>query len=217
MKKYFCLQLGCIITTLICAQDYIGQKSFAGISLGTLTYTGIYSKGASFISHTSMSGTVSYGHRLVIPKQLFVKGELMLGEIAGNNMDENESSNPYKGGFRGYLLEGTAKVEYELMDLYQYKLSPYVNAGVGAYYLFDYEPKQGAEKSMNESLGFVMPVGGGVKYRLNKRIKIFAEGSYRFFGKNLDNFPDNTLDNPNRYYSIALGASFALQKLNRLW
>ncbi len=217
MRKYLCLLLCSIIVSKINAQEYIGQKSYAGATLGTLSYAGIYSKDASLISHTSMSASVFYGHRLILPKQLYIRGELMLGEVAGDNRDEELSSNPLKGAFRGYLLEGSAKVEYEILDLYRHKITPYVNGGVGAYYLFDYEPQQGDPKTTSESWGIVAPLGGGVKYMLNKRIKVFVEGSYRFFPKNLDNFPDKTMSNPNRYYSLAVGASFSLQKFNRLW
>ena len=46
--------------------------------------------------------------------------------------------------------------------MYRHRISPYINAGAGAYYLFIREPKQGDEKSISESIGFVMPVGGGV-------------------------------------------------------
>lgn len=219
MRKYFCLQLTLCFTSTIFSQDYIGQKSYGGISLGTFTYTGMYSKNASFVSHTSMSGSVFYDHRLILDRQLFVKGELMLGEIAGNNMDKDKeiSDNPLKGGFRGYVVEGSAKVEYELMNLYRHRISPYVSAGVGVYYLFDYEYKQGEPKTAGESWGIVAPVGGGVKFRLNKRVRLFAGGHYRFFARNFDNFPDETVKNPNRYYTLVAGASFALQKFNRLW
>lgn len=164
-----------------------------------------------------MSGSVFYGHRLILPKQLFIRGELMLGEIAGDNTQGVESTDPLKGAFRGYLIEGSAKIEYEILDIYRQKITPYVNAGAGVYYLFDYEPQQGNPKTTAQSIGFVAPVGGGIRYRLNKRINVFAEGSYRFFAKNLDNLPDDTYHNPNHYYSLVLGASFALQKFNRLW
>lgn len=217
MRKYLCLLLCSVVVAKINAQEYIGQKSYAGATVGTLSYTGMYTKGASLISHTSMSASVFYGHRLILPKQLFIRGELMLGEVAGDNMEEGASTDPSRGAFRGYLLEGSGKVEYEILDLYRHKFSPYVNAGVGAYYLFDYEPQQGDPKTTGESWGFVAPVGGGIKYRLNKRIKLFAEGNYRFFAKNLDNYPDETVSNPNRYYSLVVGASFSLQKFNRLW
>ncbi|MCH5687448.1 hypothetical protein LWM68_26190 [Niabella sp. W65] len=88
MRKYLCLLLCSVVVAKINAQEYIGQKSYAGATVGTLSYTGMYSKGASLISHTSMSASVFYGHRLILPKQLFIRGELMLGEVAGDNMEE---------------------------------------------------------------------------------------------------------------------------------
>ncbi len=218
MRKLFCWLIGIIIFLEVEAQGYIGQKSFAGGTLGSLTYTGYYSQNTSYISHTSMSGSVFYGHRLILPDQLYIRGELMMGEAAANNTHvEEDLTDPLKGGFRGYIAEASAKVEYELLNTHRYKVTPYVNGGPGVYYLFDYQPQQGVPKSVREKLGFVVPVAAGVKYRITDRIKIFAEGTYRFFVQNLDNFPDKTVNNPNHYYSVAVGASFSLQKFNRLW
>ncbi len=216
MKKYFLLLIVVCITATSYSQEYIGQKSFAGLTLGTLSYTGIYSKDASILSHTSMSFSGFYSRKFILPRQLYVRGELMAGEIAGDNTGGIESTVPEKGSFRGYLLEGSVKAEYEILSAYTTRFSPYVMAGGGAYYLFDYEPKQGEEKTMEESWGLVLPVGGGVKYRVTNRIRVFAESSIRFFPKNLDNYP-GTISNPNKYYTVAVGAAFSLQKFNRLW
>ncbi|WP_114788892.1 DUF6089 family protein [Niabella yanshanensis] len=218
MRKFFCWLIGIAVFQGVQAQRYIGQKSFVGGTLGSFTYTGFYSQNASYISHTSMSGSVFYGHRLILPHKLYIRGELMMGEAAANNINGQEESNdPLKGGFRGYIAEASAKVEYELLNMHRYKVTPYINGGPGIYYLFDYQPQQGEPKSVSEKLGFVVPAGAGIKYRMTDRVKIFAEGTYRFFVKNLDNFPDKTASNPNHYYSVAVGASFSLQKFNRLW
>jgi hypothetical protein len=218
VRNLFCLLIGICVFKGADAQKNLVQKSFVGGTLGTFTYTGFYSQNASFISHTSMSGSVFYGHRLILPHQLYVRGELMMGEAAGNNINgEEEVNDPLKGGFRGYIAEASAKVEYEFLNLHRHKVTPYINGGPGVYYLFDYQPQQGDPKTTSEKFGFVVPLGAGFKYRMTDRIKIFAEGTYRFFVKNLDNFPDKTVDNPNHYYSLAVGASFSLQKFNRLW
>jgi len=217
VRKIFCWLIGIVVFQGVEAQRYIGQRSFVGGTLGSFTYTGFYSQNASYISHTSMSGSVFYGHRLILPHKLYIRGELMMGEAAANNMGDEDSNDPLKGGFRGYIAEASAKVEYELLNMHRYKITPYINGGPGIYYLFDYQPQQGDLKSVREKFGFVVPAGAGVKYRMTDRIKIFAEGTYRFFVKNLDNFPDKTVNNPNHYYSVAIGASFSLQKFNRLW
>lgn len=218
MKKYLFLILFISITTSVFSQEYIGQKSYLGGTIGALSYTGMYSKNASIVSHTSMSFSFFYAHNIVLPRQLFIRGELMAGEMAGDNREGvTQTTDPLKGGFRGYIVEGSAKAEYDIFDLYNTKITPYINAGFGAYYLFDYESHQGEEKTADESWGFVAPVGGGFKYRLSKRVRVFAEGTYRLFPRNLDNFPDKTANNPNRYYSVVLGASISLQRFNRLW
>lgn len=218
VRTLFCLLIGICVFKKTEAQRNLGQKSFVGGTLGSFTYTGFYSQNASYISHTSMSGSVFYGHRLILPHKLYIRGELMMGEAAANNTKvEEDLTDPFKGGFRGYIAEASAKVEYEFLNMHRYKITPYINGGPGIYYLFDYQPQQGDSKSVRDKFGFVLPAGGGIKYRMTDRIKIFAEGTYRFFVKNLDNFPDKTVSNPNHYYSVAVGASFSLQKFNRLW
>lgn len=217
LKKSLPILIAIFLLQTASAQEYVGQKSFVGVTFGTITYQGIYSKDASYISHTSLSISGYYSHRIALPTQLYLRGELMLGELAGNNTKENESSNPLKGEFRGYALEASIKGEYELLNLHRYVLSPYVTGGVGSYVIFDYEAKPGGNKPLKDRVGFVVPIGAGVKYRFNNRIKLFAEGNYRFFNKNLDNYPDKNVSNTNRYYTIVLGASFALNKKNRLW
>ena len=216
MKKYILPVILFCVALSARSQEYIGQKSFVGFSLGSLSYAGIYSKNTSILSHTSMSFAGFYSRKFILPQQLYVRGELMAGEIAGDNTNGVESTVPEIGSFRGYIAEASIKAEYEIISSYASRIAPYIIAGGGAYYLFDYEPKQGEEKTIDESWGFVLPAGAGIKYRVTDRIRLFAEGNYRFFPKNLDNYP-GTVSNPNNYYSVSLGASFSLQKFNRLW
>lgn len=217
MKKSILLLLAFIAFSKSYAQDFIAHKSDVGISVGSLSYSGIYSSDGKFLDHTSMGVSVMYSHKIILPQQLFLRGEIMLGELAANNTDDKLSSNPNKGEFRCYNLEGSVKLVYEILNNEKFKLSPYVMAGGGVYYLFDYEAKQGEPKSSKDYMGFVLPAGGGIKYRITPRLRAFAEGNMRFFAKNLDNFPNKDIENENRYYTLALGVSYTLQNIRSLW
>jgi len=217
LKKYIFLFLTVFSFIQAFSQDYVAHKSDVGISVGALTYTGKYSEDATFLDHTSLGVSAFYSHRIVLPKKLFLRGQLSLGELAADNTKDMQSSNPFKGGFRSYNLEGSANLVYEVLDNNKFKVTPYAMAGGGIYYLFDYEAKQGDDKSSKDLWGLVVPVGGGIKYRATKRLRVFAEGSLRLFPKNLDNFPYPDVENTNRYYSLSLGVSYTLQDINRLW
>lgn len=217
LKNFVCLIFSILLLQAAYAQEYIGQRNFVGLTLGTMTYKGIYSKGSTYISHTSMSGSGYYSKRILLPKQLYVRGELMMGELAGNFTNDESIAEENRKEFRSYVLELSAKVEYEILNLNLNKATPYVIGGVGSYFLFDYQGKPLRNKPMKDRIGFVAPVGAGIKYRFNSRIKLFAEGNFRFFPRNLDNYPDESVSNPNNYYTLVVGASFALNKRNRLW
>lgn len=217
MKKYIFLFIIFFAVDRVYSQDYNAHKSDVGISAGTLTYMGKYSDDAKFLDHSSMGVSVFYSHKIVLPKKLFLRGQLMLGELAADNTKDLQSSNPYKGSFRCYNIEGSAKLVYEILDNNKFKLTPFVMAGGGAYYLFDYEAKQGDPKSSKDLWGVVVPLGGGIKYRITNQLRVFVEGDYRLFPKNIDNFPYPDVENNNRYYTLSLGVSYTLQKINNLW
>src|SRR5690606_8135004 len=96
----------------------------------------------------------------------------------------------------------------------KHKVSPFLNVGAGVYTLFNYASSEG---NNNDKAGFAMPVGGGVKYKLNSRLKLLAEGNIRLFNKNLDGRTGENINNPNRYYSFGFGVIYELEPYNVLW
>ncbi|MBZ4190662.1 outer membrane protein [Niabella beijingensis] len=195
-------------------RDYVARKSNIGITAGALGYSGRYAVKTPLGSHTSYAVSAFYDHSMILPSQLFVRGELLLGQIKGNNLEENV--NAAKGEFKANVGEATVKAQYDFLNDAVTRWSPYVLAGVGAYGLFNYSSSTG-QKERADKIGFILPVGGGVKYRVSNRGRIFLEGNVRFLSKNLDNHDGETVNNPNKYYSLALGFSYSLQKNNQLW
>ncbi|MCF3111848.1 outer membrane beta-barrel protein [Niabella sp. CC-SYL272] len=195
-------------------KDYIAQKSHVGITAGGLGYSGRYAVKTPLGTHTSYAVSAFYDHSMILPSQLFVRGELLFGALRGNNLDEDVSGP--KGKFNANILEATVKAEYDILNDAVTRWSPYVLAGAGAYGLFNYASTNGF-KERSDKLGFILPVGGGVKYRVSNRGRIFLEGNVRFLSKNLDNHNPDGSNNPNKYYSLGLGFSYSLQKSNQLW
>ena len=217
--KYFFLLTGLTCTCMFAhaqdhKKDYVSQKSDIGITAGALGYAGRYSIETPLGTHTSYAVSAFYDHNIILPSQLYVRGELLFGEIKGNNLERNTAA--AKGSFKTNIFEATAKAQYDFLNDAVTKWSPYVIAGVGGYRLFNYTATNGS-KSVSDKLGFVLPAGAGVKYKISSRGHLFLEGNVRFLSKNLDNHTGENVNNPNKYYTLALGFSYSLQKVNQLW
>ncbi|WP_176954268.1 outer membrane beta-barrel protein [Niabella drilacis] len=196
-------------------KDYVAHKSNIGITAGALGYSGRYAVKTPLGTHTSYGISAFYDHSMILPSQLFVRGELLFGELRGDNRDAENARAPY-GMFKTNVLEATVKAQYDILNDAVTRWSPYILAGAGAYGLFNYSSSNGF-KDRSDKLAFILPVGGGVKYQVSSRARVFLEGNVRFLTKNLDNHNPEGRNNPNKYYSLALGFSYSLQKNNQLW
>jgi len=213
-RSFFLAFLLSTISYTAFSQDYVSQKSSLGLNFGALSYSGRFAVGAGLASHSSIYTSLVYRRR--VWDNLYVRAELFGGRMRGDNRGvESQASKP-TGTFQSEIAEATVKAEYDLINLYRHKASPFINVGAGAYTLFNYSSSEGPKESKDKT-GFTMPVGGGVKYRLNNRIKLLAEGNIRFFNKNLDNRTGTGINNPNKYYSFGLGVIYELQPQNILW
>ncbi|WP_460686700.1 DUF6089 family protein [Niabella aquatica] len=208
-----------IITFLVCtgsakAQKYTPQKNSLGFNFGALSYSGRFAVDAGLASHSSLYASLVY--RRKVWDNLYIRGELFGGRMRGKNTDVASQKVKPNGEFQTEMAEATVRAEYDFIDLYSHKASPFINVGAGAYTLFNYSSSEGPKESKDKT-GFAMPVGGGVKYRLNSRVKLLAEGNIRFFTKNLDNRTGENINNPNKYYSFGFGVIYELDPYNILW
>ncbi len=196
------------------AQKFNPQKNSVGVNFGALGYSGRFAVDASFASHTSLYASIVYRHKVL--DKLFVRTEAFGGRIRADN--SNVASQAYKpnGQFQTEMAELTVRGEYDFIDLQSHKITPFVNLGAGAYTLFNYSSTM-ATKESSDKIGFVMPVGGGVKYKVSSRVKLLAEGNARLFSKNLDGRTGSGINNPNMYYSFGFGVIYELTPSNVLW
>ncbi|MGE9312091.1 outer membrane protein [Niabella sp. CJ426] len=208
---------GIMITSgaLHAQKKYVIRKNGIGMTGGFTNYLGELNTDASLKSHTSLYGSAFYRHRLY--HKTYLRTEGMIGMLRADNRSIDSYENEITGAFRTRLLEVTLKAEYEFLDISKLRVTPYLLAGVGAYILFDYESTMGNKETKNK-LGTVIPVGGGVKYKINNRFKIFAEGNIRLLTKNIDNLKGFLVNsNPNTYFTVGAGLIYEMKMLNELW
>lgn len=150
-----------------------GQKNIAGAGLheigagiGAINYTGDISPGFNFIFFRP-GGMIFY--RYNISPVISFRGSFLAGNI---HADESKLEDPVhlarRASFSSQLLEFGASVEYNFFNYRPkkevYRFSPYLTTGVAIY---------GAQGSGGGQ--FALPMGLGIKYRLNKRINLGAE------------------------------------------
>lgn len=171
-----------------------GQKNIAGAGLheigaglGALNYTGDLSPGFNF-SFFRPAGTVFY--RYNVSPVVSLRASLLAGNL---HADESKLNDPIhlvrKKKFSTQLTEFAATVEYNFFNYRPkkevYRYSPYLTGGLAVYNV------QGID-------GFQVsvPMGVGLKYRVNKRINFGAElVARKTFTDKLDGINSNHVGN----------------------
>ncbi|TXH20952.1 MAG: hypothetical protein E6Q95_04675 [Chitinophagaceae bacterium] len=192
---------------VIHAQDHELQKSW-GVGAGALGYTGRYSVNADLSTKVSYNVNALYQQH-IINNNVWVRANGVFGQLKGDNTSF-ENSRAAKGSFSTNMAELSVLAGLDIFDLSKKRFTPYVAAGVGAYSLLGYKASNGATKPNKDKTAFVVPVLGGVAFKATNKIAVFAEGNVRLLNKNLDNVYGTGVSNPNRYYSINIGARYSL-------
>lgn len=201
--------------TLNAQKRYVMLKNGIGAGGGFTNYWGSLNTDASLKSHTSLYASAFYRRRLA--HQFYARVEGLIGMLRADNRSPDAQEGEITGAFLTQILEASLKGEYEFIDLSNNTITPYITGGVGGYVLYNYRSTMGAIKK-EDKIGVVLPVGGGIKYKLNSRFKIFAEGNFRFFAKNLDNLKGKIFVNKSNYYfTIGAGLIYEMRSVNEFW
>ncbi|MFV0604999.1 MAG: DUF6089 family protein [Niabella sp.] len=214
LKYFFTTVLLSALAVISHAQEYKPDKSRVGITAGALTYTGRYSVDNSLTKHSSWGVSLFYVPNISVVKNLDFKIELTGGQLKADNTQVETVA--AQGSFNTNIIELAAKAEYNFINLDRHNFSPYIATGPGVYRLFNYSSTSGemADKNM---MGFTVPVGGGLKYKISPKLLLLLDGNIRFFCNNIDNVAADDSNNPNRYINLSLGVSYHLGKNNILW
>lgn len=190
----------------------VSNNSQIGITAGALVYNGRYSVDASTSTFASWGATVFYVPNISLIKNLNLKAALMGGQLKGDNTAVQTTGG--QGTFSANIVEFSIRAEYDFLNMNTNRFSPYIATGPGFYSLLNYNSSMG-NKASSDLMGFVLPVGGGIKYSVGPRTQLLFDGTVRLFNKNLDNYP--ATNNVNKYFTLGLGFSYKLQKPNTLW
>ena len=132
---------------------------------------------------------VELNHRMLL------RAELNYGKVSGS--DKLSAKNRARNlDFTSSITEAALSFEYILFDLYEYKVSPYVFAGVGTFKFNPYTTDAKGNHIMlsdlsTEGQGFykdrpvyklqkiAVPFGGGVQWALSPRTRVLLEAGIR--------------------------------------
>ena len=189
LVRIFLLALFCfVVKTETNAQRHFYIGAFGGVTnyKGDLGSNMLPSKPNGV---GGMSMLVELNHRMLI------RAELNYGKVHGS--DQFSHGNKARNlDFHSKVTEFALNFEYIAFDLYEYKVSPYVFAGIGTFKFTPYSIDQNGNTILladlsTEGQGFYkgrkeyklqklcIPFGGGVQWALSKRTRLALEIGFR--------------------------------------
>jgi hypothetical protein len=196
-----------LIFVLFCSTNLAAQSRFFNILAGGTHYSGDLGN-APIPKLIYPAGGIGFGVEL--NNRMLINANLFYGKMGGHDKF-NTKTKERNLSFFSHIAEFSLQFEYNLFDLYEYKVTPHFFTGVG---LFNYSPytKVGDNivylQSLNtEGQGFVegrkkykttqfsIPIGGGITWAIsdNKRLSIFS-GIRKTFTDYLDDVSTTYVD-----------------------
>jgi len=187
----------------------MSQNFFASVFAGSSNYSGELQEKRFSFSQSNLA--LGVGLLFEANEKLLIRGDFTYGRISAS--DEFSSKNKVRNlSFYSYVYEYSLGAEYVLLDLYRYRVSPYLMTGIA---LFDFNPftkdKDGNKIMLSElsteGQGFFdgrkdyklrqysIPIGGGIQWSINdnKRIGIVS-GFRKTFTDYLDDVSTTYVD-----------------------
>ena len=230
-KSTFFTALFMLVIQQLNAQQSVSKQFSFGLSFGTsVAYTDIkqHYTAPTFKYEKELSFSFNvYGEYTFTPI-LGMRGDFLIGQLAGTRRQDDHYFN---AEFNDITLSGTINFSNLLFQRIKNKrcfLYGFIGAGMVNYrtirrgleseYLFeqhgyietsDHKIKE-KDKAITE---VVIPVGLGLKYRLNNHLMIIGEASSRRLNKdNLDAYENGPTNDHYNYYGLGLNYTFGNSK-----
>ncbi len=189
------------------AQDRIELGGF----LGTSYYFGDLNPSKQFYKpHLAIGGIGRYAYS----DRIAFKGSLILGNISGDYTDENLNYKDLRPDdqqigrpeydFSRTIADASVQAEFNFLS-YDHKylsntnFTPYISVGLGT---MIYSRVDGDDENLTSKPTFILslPFGAGIKYKVNKWVRVGAEWSFRkTFVDDLDYDGPGEIDPSNPY------------------
>lgn len=185
------------------------QNFFASVFAGSSNYSGELQEKPFTFNQSNLAFGV--GLLFEANAKLLIRGDFTYGRISAS--DEFSSKNKIRNlSFFSYLYEYSLGAEYVLLDLYRYRVSPYLMTGISLYDFNPFTKDSKGNKIMLAELStegqgffdgrkdyklrqFSIPFGGGFQWAINDNKRIgFVLGFRKTFTDYLDDVSTTYVD-----------------------
>jgi len=176
-----------------------------------MNYAGDLQAGSLTFSQANLCVGVGLNYQI---KHLSVNADIVAGSVEAN--DKYGSNSIRNLNFKSNITEGSVSLQYDVIDISDTKkITPYVFAGIGVAHFNPYTYDVTGKKTYLQPLGtegqdlpqypnrklyslfeFCVPLGIGIKYKINDRFTVGVEYNTRFL--NTDYLDDVSRTYPNR-------------------
>jgi hypothetical protein len=156
---------------------------------------------------------VGFGGLYEITGNLSARANVTFGTVSGNDNTSSDINNRNRNlNFTSPITDVELGLEYDFLSLYQYRLTPYVFAGVSVFHFNPWTVDDSGHKVYLQPIGtegegfydgrkkydltqMAIPFGGGFKYAINNNVRIGIEvGLRKLFTDYLDDVSNSYVD-----------------------
>lgn len=191
------------------------SKTQMNIGLGIANYYGDLTENFHLFNQSSFSLGAGLSYRII--PHLSARADIAVNKIQASDSRNNRVDLQNRNlSFKSFVWDLNLAVQYEVLNLDKYKVTPYVFVGFGVFYFNPYTKDANGYKQFLQYLGtegqgltgypdrkkykrtqFEIPFGGGLKWAVNKKINLGLE--YKFRKTNTDYLDDvSRLGYPNK-------------------
>ncbi|MEP7238173.1 MAG: DUF6089 family protein [Ferruginibacter sp.] len=180
----------------------VGDGEFTKFSItagaGIASYLGDLKSGNNIYSQASYS--FSAGATYAFTNKIHAKFDIGIERLQAADSKNKEAQFKARNlSFKSSVFDMSVSAEYNILNLNNYKLTPYVSAGVGVMLFYTYANDATGRKQYLRELGtegqglagypemysrtaVIFPLGLGVKYPINEKLTLSLDFNYRVTG-----------------------------------
>ncbi|WP_153798649.1 DUF6089 family protein [Foetidibacter luteolus] len=175
-----------------------GQRLHAHIMAGTANYNGDLQARRYTLSQSQLA--LSGGLTFELTEKLYLRGEISYAKVgADDKFGKTQFQLRRNLSFQSVVYEGNLLAEYDILNINERRIVPYVFAGVGLFHFSPYTYDSVGRKTYLQNLGtegqglpeygnkptysklqLNIPLGAGIKFALSENIRVGLEIGLRY-------------------------------------